>query len=98
MAIDDAVKRVRSYDPLIEKYAGKYNVPSNLIRAAILQESGGNPQAVSEQGAKGLMQIMPETFERLGGPGVHLTQRQVLTEALSIMPCTLKSLEHQKQQ
>ena len=69
MAIDDAVKRVRSYDSLIEKYAGKYNVPSNLVRAAMLQESGGNPQAVSDQGAKGLMQIMPETFERLGGPG-----------------------------
>ena len=62
-----AVDRVRSYDPFILKAAEKYNVPVNLVRAAMLQESGGNPVARSEQQAMGLMQVIPATWERMGG-------------------------------
>jgi soluble lytic murein transglycosylase-like protein len=36
-----------------------------LLHAVVAQESGGNPAAVSEVGAQGLMQVMPETFEAL---------------------------------
>ena len=34
-------------------------LPSNLIAALILQESGGDPKILSSSGAVGLMQVMP---------------------------------------
>lgn len=53
------------YDPLIRKAADRYGVDFSLLKAVIHVESGFNPRAVSEKGAKGLMQIMPENFEHL---------------------------------
>ncbi len=46
--------------------ARMYGVDPNLIRAVILAESGGNPQAVSKRGARGLAQILPSTGRELG--------------------------------
>jgi len=43
---------------LIETYATKNGLTANLLAAVILQESGGNPQAYSSDGAVGLMQVM----------------------------------------
>lgn len=51
------------YQSLIEKYAKKYNFPPLFIKAVIEQESSFNPQAVSSSNAKGLMQLLPGTFE-----------------------------------
>jgi soluble lytic murein transglycosylase-like protein len=45
----------------VDAYAEHYDVPPELVRAVIAQESGWNPQAVSYKGAKGLMQLMPKT-------------------------------------
>jgi len=42
-------------------YARSYNVDPFLLAAIMKAESGFNSRAVSERGAKGLMQIMPET-------------------------------------
>jgi soluble lytic murein transglycosylase-like protein len=42
-------------------YAGVYHVPVQLVEAIIDVESGWNPYAVSDKGAVGLMQLMPET-------------------------------------
>jgi soluble lytic murein transglycosylase len=54
------------YDHLIERYAGEHRLDPSLIRAMIVQESNYNPRAVSRKGARGLMQLMPETAARLG--------------------------------
>jgi soluble lytic murein transglycosylase-like protein len=52
--------------PLIEGAAKAEKVQPELLRAVILQESRLFPCAVSERGAKGLMQLMPDTITLLG--------------------------------
>jgi soluble lytic murein transglycosylase-like protein len=49
-----------------EYYAAIYQVPVDLVMAVIDEESGWNPYAVSEKGAVGLMQLMPQTAMRFG--------------------------------
>ncbi len=53
------------FDPLIHEFSRKYDVDFALVKAMIRAESGFNPNAVSKKGAKGLMQLMPETALRL---------------------------------
>ena len=45
-------------------YAAAYHVPVELVDAIIEVESDWNPYAVSNKGAAGLMQLMPETAYR----------------------------------
>jgi Transglycosylase SLT domain len=54
------------YDAIIDRHASAYGVDPVLVRAVILVESGFNPQCVSNRGARGLMQLMPETAKRYG--------------------------------
>lgn len=49
-----------------ECYATVYRVPLELIMAIIDEESAWKPYAVSEKGAVGLMQLMPQTAQRFG--------------------------------
>jgi soluble lytic murein transglycosylase-like protein len=53
------------YDSLISEFSKKYEVDFALIKAMIRAESGFNPLAISRKGAKGLMQLMPETASRM---------------------------------
>ena len=53
------------YHRLVEKYADKYSVPSELVFAIIKVESNFDSDVVSSAGAVGLMQIMPSTYEWL---------------------------------
>jgi soluble lytic murein transglycosylase-like protein len=55
-----------SLDSIIEKYALEYGLDPSLIRSIIATESAFDPTAVSPKGARGLMQLMPETAKRLG--------------------------------
>jgi soluble lytic murein transglycosylase-like protein len=50
---------VRRWCALITHYARQYSLSPNLVAALILQESGGDPEAYSRNGAVGLMQVMP---------------------------------------
>ena len=53
------------YEPLISRYAQEYGVDVALVKAVIHAESGYNPNAVSRVGARGLMQLMPQTARDL---------------------------------
>jgi soluble lytic murein transglycosylase-like protein len=53
------------YDEYIRQAAALYQIPEQLVRAVIRVESGGDPRAVSRTNARGLMQLMPETAERM---------------------------------
>ena len=55
-----------TYSREIAEAAARYAVPERLISAVIRAESGFDPRAVSRQGARGLMQLMPETAAMLG--------------------------------
>lgn len=54
------------YNQLIEAASRKYNIGSNIIKAVVKAESDFNSTAVSNKGAIGLMQLMPETAKALG--------------------------------
>jgi soluble lytic murein transglycosylase-like protein len=51
---------------IIDAAADKYNLPAKLIQAVVKVESNFNPRAVSSEGARGLMQLMPATARELG--------------------------------
>jgi soluble lytic murein transglycosylase-like protein len=54
------------YDGLIGLTAREHRVQPALVKAVIAAESNFDPGAVSRKGARGLMQLMPETAEELG--------------------------------
>jgi soluble lytic murein transglycosylase-like protein len=54
------------FAPLVKEAAHAYQVDAALLHAVISAESGYNPAAVSNKGAVGLMQLMPETAKRYG--------------------------------
>lgn len=51
------------YEDFVEKYSSENSVDKFLIYAIIKTESNFNSNAVSNVGARGLMQIMDETFQ-----------------------------------
>lgn len=51
------------YSGYVEMYADMNGIDKYMVYSFIRTESGFNPDSVSEVGARGLMQIMPETFE-----------------------------------
>ena len=58
-----ADKHPLSYRELIEKQALENNLHPAFVEAIILNESSFNPSAESYKGARGLMQMMPDTAE-----------------------------------
>ena len=51
------------YEQYVTQYAAEYGIDKYLVYAVIKTESGYDPAAVSNVGARGLMQIMEPTFE-----------------------------------
>lgn len=58
--------RSRQYENVIAQASHAHNLDPALIKAVIHAESSFNPQAISRNGAIGLMQLMPTTAKRLG--------------------------------
>ncbi len=60
------LQRVSQFDAYIDEASAKYTIDRDLIRAVIVQESAGNPHAISKAGAKGLMQLIDSTAKSVG--------------------------------
>ena len=55
-----------AFDDLISSAASRYGIDPALVKAVVQTESGFDPNAVSQAGAKGLMQLMDDTARGLG--------------------------------
>lgn len=53
-------------EEIIEAQSRKTGLDPSLVKAVVKAESGFNPEAVSQAGAQGLMQLMPSTAQDLG--------------------------------
>ena len=59
-------RRAAAYEGIIREAASANELEPELLRAVISVESAFNPRAVSRAGARGLMQLMPQTARRYG--------------------------------
>ncbi len=62
---DSSLERFSRYGDVIREASALYQIPEELVRAVIKVESDYDPRAVSRVGAQGLMQLMPETAQRM---------------------------------
>ncbi len=69
---------VTSFDDIIKEASFLYDVEESLVKAIIKVESDFDPYAVSEDGARGLMQLMPETARLMGVRDVHDSYENIL--------------------
>jgi soluble lytic murein transglycosylase-like protein len=65
MPNDSSPERFSRYDGYIHQASMLYQIPEELVRAVIKVESDYDPRAVSRANARGLMQLIPETAERM---------------------------------
>lgn len=70
-------KKERLFHPIIIEEADRHEIDPALVKAIIMAESGYNPNAISEKGAKGLMQLMPSTAQALGVEDVFNPQQNI---------------------
>jgi soluble lytic murein transglycosylase len=53
------------YSGYINQYSNKFGIDAQLVKSVIKKESNINPEAASNKGAIGLMQIMPKTAHEI---------------------------------
>lgn len=69
--------QLSEYDPLFKKYSEKLPYDWLLLAALSFQESRFNPRTTSWAGAKGLMQLMPNTAAQYGITNLYQPQQSV---------------------
>jgi soluble lytic murein transglycosylase-like protein len=62
----DALPSRDSIEHLIANAASRHQIDRDFLSSVVKAESGFNPGAVSSKGARGLMQLMPDTAAGLG--------------------------------
>ncbi|MGN1418372.1 MAG: lytic transglycosylase domain-containing protein [Acutalibacteraceae bacterium] len=73
------------YNKFVEVYTEEYNLEKSFVYAVIKCESNFDSEAVSNVDAKGLMQIMPETFSWLKTKtGENLEEKMLFDPETSI--------------
>ncbi|NOR51417.1 MAG: transglycosylase SLT domain-containing protein [Gammaproteobacteria bacterium] len=73
----DSDSWTRQYDPIFKKYTKRYFGPFydwRWFKSQAIAESRLNPNVTSDRGAKGLMQLLPSTFEEIRGLNPHFTE------------------------
>jgi soluble lytic murein transglycosylase-like protein len=81
------------YTPLIAKVSKELRLHPGLLHAMVLVESAYNPVAISKRGARGLMQLMPETASRYGVDNI-LDPRQNLEGGARYLSDLLREFEY----
>jgi soluble lytic murein transglycosylase-like protein len=66
LRIPEEVLATRPYANLISSLSATYHVDPRLVHAVIEQESNYQARAKSKKGARGLMQLMPDTARQYG--------------------------------
>lgn len=69
---DNPLLKGRPFQSQVQTAAKRHEVDPALVHAVIAAESNYNPKAVSNKGAIGLMQIMPDTGRRFGAKANEL--------------------------
>jgi hypothetical protein len=78
----------RPFATFVAEAAQRSGLPTLWINAVMMAESAGDAQAVSPQGAMGLMQIMPDTWDNLRSPMVLASIRSTRATISSLAPRT----------
>jgi soluble lytic murein transglycosylase-like protein len=74
LVLHRSVATPKALESAIREAARRHSVSESLLTAVIAVESGFDPRAVSPKGAKGLMQLMPDTARRFGVSDVFAVQ------------------------
>ena len=82
-----------TYDNLIRRYADEYGVEFALVKAIMQAESAFNPYAVSNKGARGLMQMMPSTAGRYGVQDIY-NPRENIRAAVQHLKYLFDTFDH----
>ena len=65
------MQKSSGFEELIESSAREFSIDPRLVKAVMLVESGFDPAAISNKGARGLMQLMPAVAAEHGVSDVH---------------------------
>jgi soluble lytic murein transglycosylase-like protein len=75
---DVSPDRYARYDQDIHDQQAFFGIPEALMRAVIKTESDFDPQVISSVGAKGLMQLMPDTARLMGVTDVFDPRQNIM--------------------